>query len=389
MNLAIWEHRWSILQATIDATARMLPSMLDRQALLCILQNLAVFGQAQFHFFYDKLLAREAAPESLTQEDALARTLDQIAHDLDAISKAAYQRIAGSPEMLNTLEQTDELAERALKPAIEAEYLAADTNALTYFHRSPFIRYMPYATTALIGIPFTCIQLIDASIQGAAFTTDLLTIPVEAGRFVYWHGRSPDEADSIRMGQGGVRFVHALPERLASMRIASAGIVDDLQRTAESAFAEVYARCVVGPAMALCRPDQPAVTHRRAEDEVGAFADSIHLRPQLDWLGRPFAELSASRIASATSAEEAEALCGDLNQALRDFLARGEMRRPGNLPCRDFDWLAWKERLMEDETRSPSGATRAGLSPADREWLAVLGAGGWVATNPSTQMPTR
>ena len=53
-------------------------------------------------------------------------------------------------------------------------------NVISYFNRSAQIRLIPYANTALIGVPITAAM--------TAKPRDLLAIPHEIGHYVFWHG---------------------------------------------------------------------------------------------------------------------------------------------------------------------------------------------------------
>jgi hypothetical protein len=111
--------------------------------------------------------------------------------------------------------------------------------ALTYFHKSPVIRVIPYANVALIGIPYTSLST----------TVDLCAIPHELGHFVYWNAKIKHqypEHDSkiytpiyfaLKNVLNNAKPGEILPEWLLKWR--------------EEIFADVFGASVAGYVMAL------------------------------------------------------------------------------------------------------------------------------------------
>lgn len=228
----IWRQRWQALDETMRAIDRTLPSDIPkRQAIQSLLEGLRALAAEQVDYFL-----AEPPPAAYSSEYALSLTLQQVSHDIEAIERAAHQRIASAPEMREALDKADELAFQSLKPAI-GRYLPAMTT-LTYFQKSPGIRTLPYSFVALLGIPFTCACF---AAEGNV-SRDYLAIPHEAGHYLFWRGVVPEgEAQ-------GLRFCHAL-RRLLQVR--APGFPETAYQWAEEIFADVYACLIAGPVLAL------------------------------------------------------------------------------------------------------------------------------------------
>ncbi len=165
----IWLTRWQALEKAMNS------SDIQDTTLSSMLACLKAFGEDQIRFFYDgfndgRLLPSMGHPT----EHVLSATLAQISYDLSAIRQAADQR--RNPGLKATLDKADQLAQSALNLAVEKGLLEPGT-VVTYFDKSPYIRVIPYAPVALVGIPYTAIET----------PRDLLAIPHEVGHYVYRH----------------------------------------------------------------------------------------------------------------------------------------------------------------------------------------------------------
>jgi len=165
----IWLTRWQALEKALNSTD------IQDTTLNSMLTCLKAFGEDQIQFFYDGFNNGRLLPSMYhPAEHVLSATLAQVSYDLSAIRQAADQR--RTPELKATLKKADQLAQNALNLAIEKGLLKAGT-VVTYFDKSPFIRVIPYAPVALVGIPYTALES----------PRDLLAIPHEIGHYVYHH----------------------------------------------------------------------------------------------------------------------------------------------------------------------------------------------------------
>ena len=123
-----------------------------------------------------------------TREHVFGRLMRQISADLTILKRAYYTRKLGSCSEKEALEMADQLAQKALKLAIEGGVISNETTVLTYFQKTAFVRVIPYAPVAIIGIPVTCVD------QTNNFR-DFMAIPHEVGHYVYWHAREGLQED--------------------------------------------------------------------------------------------------------------------------------------------------------------------------------------------------
>ena len=165
----IWLKRWQALETAFNNTS------IDDTTLKNMLSCLQAFGEDQFRFFYDGFKDGRLLPSMYhPAEHILSATLSQVSYDLSAIRQAADQR--RNPVLKAALDKADQLAQSSLNLAIDNDLLKMGT-VVTYFDKSPFIRVIPYAPVALIGIPYTALEN----------SRDLLAIPHEVGHYVYHH----------------------------------------------------------------------------------------------------------------------------------------------------------------------------------------------------------
>ncbi|MCA9920827.1 MAG: hypothetical protein KC421_00575 [Anaerolineales bacterium] len=188
------------------------------------------FAAEQFKFFYDGFANGRLEPsKKYPPEYALTVTLEQIGFDLEALEWAVNQRRTGTLEMLWALDAADKLAYEAIKPVLNGLNLG-DVSVITYFQKFAEIRMIPYASVALIGIPFTCVPL--AYIGGTPVIRDYLAIPHEVAHFIYWRGKV------------GERPLPYYLDEMVSGKLEWGG------NWLEEVFADVYGCLVAGPVMA-------------------------------------------------------------------------------------------------------------------------------------------
>lgn len=242
-QVAVWQARANTLYAQIDnlidITVNNPPTnapVTPRRAaaidsLVQLLVCLRGFAENQFNYFRDEFMGVDPDPGELSefpQENVMMSTIDQIGYDLWVITHAINQRFSPDPTIIATLEMADDLSWHALQPA--AAFGLANTKVISYLHKSPSIRVIPYANTALIGIPHTAIGV----------PRDFLAIPHEIGHFVYWNGR---------LDGGAGEFIAYEIEDHAPQNTSWA------YRWREEMFADLYGAFVAGPLLAFSFQD--------------------------------------------------------------------------------------------------------------------------------------
>lgn len=222
----VWRQRYdalsqnlTALSAQYEAAAACDPWMQNAHALT---ECLLAFAQGQFHFFFDGFNGGKLLPSMIyPEEHVIRRTLDQVGHDTAVIHTAATQRQMAAYRPI--LEKANILAQLALDVAFQGGLLTERCTAVTYFHKSPHIRVIPYAPVALIGIPATCLTT----------PRDFLAIPHEVGHYIYHH--APGLAAALHA------FVPIDPPWVG--------------RWLEELFADVFGCLVAGPVMGLSCQD--------------------------------------------------------------------------------------------------------------------------------------
>jgi hypothetical protein len=255
----LWQHRYNALAGmvhtlheTVDGHEPIgqICKETRKETFVALLGNLETFAKAQFDFLYNGLGAQLGNDSGVKPPPAylepsleypadfvLEGTLDQIAFDLTVLQGAWYQRVLSETNqaMCTTLEIADRLAYAALQPALDHGLLPFEKDkvtVLTYFQKAPHIRMIPYASVALVGIPFTTIgEYKTGRITEVGNARDLLAIPHEIGHYVYRHGSATES-----------RLQHALQAALL-------GQPEWLHNWAEEIFADVYGVLIAGPVM--------------------------------------------------------------------------------------------------------------------------------------------
>lgn len=242
----IWNGRWQTLKQHITDVIAPLESKGRKKewetTLESTLKCLRAFGEKQFKFFLDGFQAgRLVDSPQLVADYAIRQTLDQISFDLAALRKIQSQR---HPDLrtdreYQVLKLADQLAHRALQPAIDAG-LIYPTAVLTYFQKAAHVRVIPYAPVALIGIPYTCTGILDRegihvqTSDGSTHTArDFLAVAHEVGHHIFWHGK---------VGEIPLRaWLYSQLPAEPTWRM----------NWLEEIFADVYGAMIAGPILAL------------------------------------------------------------------------------------------------------------------------------------------
>ena len=210
------------------------PELARKQTIHNLIGRLELFGGDQFRFF-----KASYQPDDPLYQYFICETESQIGNDLEVIERTADQRMSSAPPSYRqALSRADELAYTALVPAKPALSSPGDQTALAYFQKSPAVRVIPYAPVALIGIPFTTLDVI----------CDYLATPHEVGHYVYWHGRVPQ--DPTYGADAGLPLYVALRRRLQAPLGRS-----PVRNWLNEIFADVYGCAIGGPVMAITFQD--------------------------------------------------------------------------------------------------------------------------------------
>lgn len=212
-----------------------------------LLERLKGFTSSQLDYF------QALAGDNPLLKYPAARITSQFLNDLEALERATVQRQPDAPAAYHEiLELADQLAYRALQPA--AAWLPEHVTAITYIHKAPMARVVPYAPVALVGIPYTVYlsrssnALEPRSNAAPLVWRDLLALPHEIGHYVFWHARVPVAKGSTERKP---LFV-LLTERLKAKSFATN---PDTRRWLEEIFADVYGCVLGGPIIALAAQD--------------------------------------------------------------------------------------------------------------------------------------
>lgn len=233
-----------------------------RDTILGLLNRFREFTPAHFDFFIKgfatgasvSLFESRMVPTSAV----LATILYQMAEDLELIQRAAEQRRLA--QFRPTLAEADKLAWLAVQQALP---ILSSTNlpitALTYFHKMPQIRVVPYAPIALVGIPLSAVYE----------KRDYLAIPHEVGHFVYHRRKIDPFKDAVNRS-------YAFPrERKDPAR----GIQSDWAHWQEEIFADVFGALIAGPVMAYDFQQLMGEYERRAFVSMADDHPTAAIRP--------------------------------------------------------------------------------------------------------------
>ena len=251
LDLTVWHDRWDAVNAIIGTMVKSYggSSVATKKDILCpLLDYFQQFATQHFNFFVGRCENGDLNKSAEYPFNYVLRaTLEQIESDLEVIRQAADQRTA-FPNVSSKIETADRLVYLALRPAVKGDLFQQPT-AITYFGTSLSIRVIPYASAALVRVPFTC----------GSTDLDYLAIPHEVGHYVFWNGRSGPTKKHIH----------------ESLREATTGF--KCKRWLEEIFADVYGGLVGGPALALDFQELQVESSQNGFD----FDDNVHPKPSV------------------------------------------------------------------------------------------------------------
>lgn len=269
----VWDERLQALDNLMHAMSRDYDTLsLPRWGTLKpLLKCLQAFGRDQFTYFHSGFTTGQLEMwDAYPPESVYSIVLNQVGYDLEVVQRAVEQRLSGSAAMSQTLKETDRLAWLALKPAVDAGLLPADTTVVTYFQKSPVSRVVPYAPVALIGVPYSSMLV----------TRDHLAIPHEVGHYVFWHARLPETGEHLHR----VLQRQTFEELKHFVTIESPEFPQWCDTWLEELFADVYGALIAGPVMALNFQDlslhQPCAEFITSDDDhpVPVLRPDIYLK---------------------------------------------------------------------------------------------------------------
>ncbi|MBX3057314.1 MAG: hypothetical protein KF770_12660 [Anaerolineae bacterium] len=232
-ELQVWKERWQtldkIMSDLLTAYGRDSGPDFPRKATIYeLLQRLKSFGKSHFTYFYQGFL--DGSPLTLHEDlekyppaAVLRSIIDQISFDLEVIERAWNQRLAGTAVTKEALQLADALGQLALQPAVHGGLIPANVTTLTYFQKSTSVRVIPYADVAIVGLPFTAVDV----------SRDFLAIPHEVAHYLYRHGNHAEKPVSTFLRDNTKQHPKYLRNWL------------------EETFADVYGCLVAGPVMAI------------------------------------------------------------------------------------------------------------------------------------------
>lgn len=241
---SVWEERGRQQMdylAQLERQYQVSPVPQVADTLYSLVRCLKEFARQQIEFFLGGF--RQGVLEPCSQfppETVLFATLAQIGFDISVIEQVAEQRMRAyqlaqthpDDPFVRALAVGDHLAYAALKLANEAKLLRQPVTVLTYYQKSAFVRVIPYAPLALVGIPHSCMGV----------SRDFLAIPHEIGHYLYRHGRFTRENDTPIEGQLPVAV---LPGSTNSW----------VKTWFEEIFADVFGALVAGPVLGMSFQD--------------------------------------------------------------------------------------------------------------------------------------
>jgi hypothetical protein len=249
----VWDERWVVLQATINALKDRTAGTDDPTVIFIrsALNSLESFAEQLINYFR----ADRPRPPQLTRDYALRVILNQVGHDVSLYSQAFFQRTGVGERMQQALKVADAVADAMLKPARDQHMFVTpvwqdpDFNkpvVVTYAQKSPSIRVIPYAPIALIAFPYSCVKYVRGG-EDKSVMRDFLAVAHEVGHYVYRHGRLPETNKSAWL-----HIYRALPRMMHELTpTISRDDAEWAKRWVEESFADVYGCRVAGPIMAL------------------------------------------------------------------------------------------------------------------------------------------
>ncbi len=254
---SVWEergHQQMAYLAQLESQYQVSPVPQVAGTLYSLVRCLKEFARQQIEFFVSGF--RRGVLERCGQfppETVLSVTLAQIGLDISVIEQVAEQRMRAyqlaqtDPDdpFVRALAMGDYLAYAALKLANEAGLLPQPATVLTYYQKSAFVRVIPYAPLALVGIPHSCIGV----------SRDFLAIPHEIGHYLYRYGR-------FTRGNG------TPIERQLPVAVLPGSANSWTKTWFEEIFADVFGALVAGPVLGMSFQDLQ-MTH----DTEGFYTD--------------------------------------------------------------------------------------------------------------------
>ncbi|WP_420628411.1 hypothetical protein [Candidatus Leptofilum sp.] len=272
-----WFRRWKALDTHIEQSIQLfeqgkVPDDLpEKQTIWYLLKSLRAFGQSHFNYFFSGLLLERPnlndPKEEFPVDSVLRSIIDQIAYDFELISKALHQRLPPyhNEKRGETLQNASRLGRIALLPAIRAGFIEK-TEVLTYFQKSYSVRVIPYSNVAIVGVPFTALEL----------PRDYLAIPHETAHHIYRHGSFNDKAISS----------HLKNDLKQAFKKEDLQFRKYLRNWVEEIFADIYGCLIAGPVMAVnfqeLQLDDPLVEFAKSyidyEDPVPIVRPDIYTK---------------------------------------------------------------------------------------------------------------
>ena len=200
--------------------------------------RLQTFSQAQFEHF------QELPENDPLRQYPIATTVTQLNNDLEVIERAITQRQETTNQVFrNTVAFADTLVEVALEPA--QKWFPQRVTGITYIHKEPMVRVIPYAPVALVGIPYSCLAAFETAPpppdDSWSIWQDFVSIPHEVGHYVFRHARIPnqpqDEPLSVTLWK--ILKAHSFSSN------------PDPRRWLEEIFADIYGCVLGGPIVAI------------------------------------------------------------------------------------------------------------------------------------------
>jgi hypothetical protein len=235
MSLDTINKRWLILQRAITIMENSASEIADptQKTIHCLLDGLRNFVNEQYDYF-----KTAPVPTDYTTEFALSVILSRAAKDLEAIERIIYQRDLHNNLVDEALNKAEQYTTSALTPAISPFFNNQRVRPLTYLQKASSIRVIPYANVAMIGVPYTCVNVL---MKNSSVSRDFLAVPHEVGHYVYWHGQT------VYQGVSKLHLFNAVRKSLDQF-----GELPNWARNwTQEIFADVYGARIAGPLIAL------------------------------------------------------------------------------------------------------------------------------------------